>query len=113
MKITVLIALILTASTIFANNKTNSRKPANAEEALCQAEAGAAAQGAVKGLGQDVTIESVKVDFIKGKYETYKIRPDRGSVGAVCLHNHGCSGGRLSHRPYYARYPFFRRRRCR
>ena len=74
MKITVLIALILTASTIFANNKTNSRKPANAEEALCQAEAGAAAQGAVKGLGQDVTIESVKVDFIKGKYETYKIR---------------------------------------
>ena len=82
MKITVLIALILTASTIFANNKTNSRKPANAEEAQCQAEAGATAQGAVKGLGQDVTIESVKVDFIKDKYETYKVRLRGGGATA-------------------------------
>lgn len=72
MKLIVLLALVLSTSTTFAKDK-KSRKTASTTGA-CETQAGEAAAGAVRALGQDVAIESVKIDFIKANHETYKVK---------------------------------------
>lgn len=73
MKFIVLLALVLSTSTTFAKDKKSSRKPASTSGA-CESQAGEVAAAAVKALGQDVTIESVRTDFIKSNHETYKVK---------------------------------------
>lgn len=69
MKIIVLLAIALSTSTTFAK----SRKPASMDGA-CQTQAGEAVVGAVKGLGQEVTLETIQLMFVKGNHETYKVK---------------------------------------
>ena len=72
MKLIILWAIALSASTTFAKDN-KSRKPASAAGA-CETQAGEAVAAAVRALGQDVTIESVRTDFIKSNHETYKVK---------------------------------------
>lgn len=72
MKHLIFAVLVICASISFGN-AMRSRRPAS-ESVHCQAQAGDAAVAAVKALGQNVNLESIKVDILRGKNETYKVR---------------------------------------
>lgn len=67
-----IILLTFTASISFAKDK-KSRNPAS-ETGACETQAGNAVLAAVKALGQEVTLENVKLDFLKANHETYKVK---------------------------------------
>ena len=72
MKHLIFAALVIFASISFGK-AMKSRNPASAETSQCQTQAGDAAVAAVRALGQDVTLETIKLDIVRAKFETYKV----------------------------------------
>ena len=72
MKSVILVLSLITASLSFAVEKKETRKPNS--DGACATEAGAAAMGLVKGLGQDVTVSKVALIGSRKNQETYSVK---------------------------------------
>ncbi len=63
---------LLTTSVTFAAEKKGARKPSSG--GVCASQAGLAAMGLVKGLGQDVTVSKVELVRSSKNQETYTVK---------------------------------------